>query len=399
MSQKIIGPDLRVLHSFQDLPIGATITGIGAATVPTGTWRFYRPQLREAVPPCQSACPAGVDVSGFISLVRKKRYTEAYQCYVMENPFPGLCGRLCDHPCESECFRKRYDEALAIQDLELFLSSRGYSPTRIPITESASKNIAVVGSRLEELSSVYFLTRLGHTVSLFAGKKGLHAIFENLVTTHGLPKEGPWKTEIEGIVETDSSISVETDPPPENLDQFDMVIWGLKEKPLSPPHDSFLLLKHESTVARAIGKGKETAIAVDLTLKDQDTETGCLSAALGPQGFPSFSRYLTLIAEGKSTEPEPVLFEDLNLNSFDRQPRTGGKGISDAVKEARRCFECGKCTLCGQCVAYCPDQAVGPEKGQKRVIFDYDYCKGCGICGYECPRGAIGFIKEEAAWQ
>jgi len=399
MNQKIIGPDLRDLHSFQELPIGATITGTGAVTVPTGTWRFYRPQLREAVPPCQSACPAGVDVRGFISLVRKKKYVEAYQCYVMENPFPGLCGRLCDHPCESECFRKRYDEALAIQDLELFLSSHGYSPTRMPIAASAQKNIAVVGSRLEELSSVYFLTELGHMVSFFAGKKGVYAVCENLVTEHGLPNEGPWKTEIERIVETDSSTRVERDPPPENLDQFDMVIWGLKEKPLSPPYDSFLLLKHESTVARAIGKGKETAIAVDLTLKDQGTETGRLPLALGPHGYPSFGRYLTLPADGKSTEPEPVLFEELNMKSFERQPRTGGVGISDAVKEARRCFECGKCTLCGQCVAYCPDQAVQLEKGQKGVTFDYDFCKGCGICAYECPRGAICFVKEETGWR
>ncbi len=399
MSQKIIGPDMKALYSYQNLPIGATITGTGAATVPTGTWRFYRPKLREAIPPCQSACPAGVDVRGFISLVKKKKYAEAYQCYVMENPFPRICGSVCDHPCENECLRAHCDEALAIQHLELFLSSHGYSPMKNAISATAPKNVAVVGSRLEELACVYFLTRLGHSVSFFAGKDGLRAVYESLVTAHGLPNEDPWKREIDRVVETDSAVKIERDSAPENLMKFDMVIWGLNEQPIATPPDPFLLLAHEHTVAESIGRGKETAIAGDLRLRKKDPKTGNAALLLGPHGSPSFERYLAVLAGGKPAAPELALLEEINLKSFKPQPRSVDKEISDAVKEAKRCFECGRCTLCGECVAYCPDQAVRPEQGEKRVKFDYAYCKGCGICAHECPRGAIHFVKEESGWR
>ena len=400
MSQKIIGPDLRDLHSFRELPIGATITGTGAVTVPTGTWRFYRPQLRDAIAPCQADCPAGVDVRAFLALTKLKKFDEAYRTYMEENPFPGLCGGACDRPCETACFRGLYDEPVAIRNLERFLASHGSSFAGIPIPENESnKDIAVVGNRLEELSCVYFLTRLGNKVAFFPGKKGVDGAIENLASAHGLPQSGPWKTEIKRILESNSLETIEGDFPSDHPDPFNAVIWGLKEEPTMAHPDLFRVSDHESSVARAIGKGKQAAIAVDLFFKKNDPETRHPALALGSHGFPSFTRYLTLISDGELKSPESVSFEELNERSWEHRPRGGSGEIGDAVGEARRCLECGKCTLCGQCVAFCPDQAVRPARGQKRVVFDYDYCKGCGICAYECPRGAICFVKEETGWR
>ena len=88
-----------------------------------------------------------------------------------------------------------------------------------------------------------------------------------------------------------------------------------------------------------------------------------------------------------------VEFEDLNLYYFDPQARQANIGDApSAIKEANRCFQCGTCTVCGNCWLFCPDSSVIPVDGEFQ--FDYDYCKGCGICAEECPRAAI-FIKEE----
>ncbi|HDN97556.1 MAG TPA: 4Fe-4S dicluster domain-containing protein, partial [bacterium] len=66
--------------------------------------------------------------------------------------------------------------------------------------------------------------------------------------------------------------------------------------------------------------------------------------------------------------------------------------LSDAIKEAERCFVCGFCNSCGNCWVFCPDGAILFDKGYPEV--NYDYCKGCGICAEECPRGIIEMVPE-----
>jgi len=63
-----------------------------------------------------------------------------------------------------------------------------------------------------------------------------------------------------------------------------------------------------------------------------------------------------------------------------------------AVKEAMRCFGCGICNQCENCLIFCPDLAVERDSDSFKVL--YDYCKGCGICMLECPRGVITMEKE-----
>jgi dihydroorotate dehydrogenase (fumarate) len=65
--------------------------------------------------PCQEACPAGVNVPQYIEEVRKGRYVDAYNTVSVSNPFPSVCGRVCDHPCEAQCARGETDDALQIR--------------------------------------------------------------------------------------------------------------------------------------------------------------------------------------------------------------------------------------------------------------------------------------------
>jgi formate dehydrogenase (NADP+) beta subunit len=73
-------------------------------------------------PHCREACPIGTDIQLFLHFVERGMYAEALLTILRENPFPGVCGRVCFHPCEAGCNRAQYDEAVSIQMLEWFVS-------------------------------------------------------------------------------------------------------------------------------------------------------------------------------------------------------------------------------------------------------------------------------------
>jgi heterodisulfide reductase subunit A-like polyferredoxin len=120
--------------------------------------------------PCKAACPAHVSVQGFIALANKGRYQEALELFKQEHPFPGVCGRVCHHPCEGACNRKDVDQPLSIQYLHRFLadhdfsSGRPFMPEKKPARE---EKVAIVGSGPAGLSCAYFLAREGYQVTIF----------------------------------------------------------------------------------------------------------------------------------------------------------------------------------------------------------------------------------------
>jgi len=135
----------------------------------TGSWRFLTPILQDKISPCRDACPAGIDISGFISEVGCKDYERAWQIIVEENPFPSVCGRVCGHPCEGACNRKEFDDPLVIHALERFVGDHGLAhELKVQIAKAhGSETIAVVGSGPAGLSCAYHLRRLGYTVEVF----------------------------------------------------------------------------------------------------------------------------------------------------------------------------------------------------------------------------------------
>jgi NADH-quinone oxidoreductase subunit F len=122
--------------------------------------------------PCQNTCPAGTNVPGFISLISEGNYIDAYAMNKEDNPFPSVCGRICDHPCESRCNRNQLDGNLNVWALKRYCSDRAFAlsrdkrpkPTRLDPT---GKRIAVVGGGPSGLSAAYFLARLGHSVTIY----------------------------------------------------------------------------------------------------------------------------------------------------------------------------------------------------------------------------------------
>jgi heterodisulfide reductase subunit A-like polyferredoxin len=120
--------------------------------------------------PCKATCPAHVSVQGFIALIRQGKYREALALFKENHPFPGVCGRVCHHPCEEICTRNDVDQPLAIQWLHRFLADEDFKnehPYLPEISEKREEKVAIVGSGPAGLSAAYFLAQEGFQVTVF----------------------------------------------------------------------------------------------------------------------------------------------------------------------------------------------------------------------------------------
>ena len=91
----------------------------------TGTQRSERPIFINKVAPCRQACPIGIDIPVALHHASQGDLDQALSIYLRENPLPGVCGRVCYHPCEAECNRREFDEPINIRSLERFISDHG----------------------------------------------------------------------------------------------------------------------------------------------------------------------------------------------------------------------------------------------------------------------------------
>lgn len=134
----------------------------------TGYWSNKKPLWIEKVSPCRQGCPIGNPIARAFYYASRGDYDMALKVYRQESPFPGVCGRVCYHPCESLCNRNGFDEAINIRGFERFLSDYG----RVDIEKERpikprKERIAVIGSGPAGLSASYYLARIGYNVTIF----------------------------------------------------------------------------------------------------------------------------------------------------------------------------------------------------------------------------------------
>jgi NADPH-dependent glutamate synthase beta subunit-like oxidoreductase len=140
----------------------------GQDLFPTGNWRSIRPVYRDKLPPCNNACGTNEKIQGYLDLVKRGKYLDAYALIKEDMPFPSVTGRVCYHPCETACNRGKYDEAISIRAVERFLGDLGQALKRDVVTAGPpnGKKVAVVGSGPAGHSAAYQLARLGYAVTI-----------------------------------------------------------------------------------------------------------------------------------------------------------------------------------------------------------------------------------------
>jgi NADPH-dependent glutamate synthase beta subunit-like oxidoreductase len=134
----------------------------------TGPFRTRRPIYVDSLPPCNNACPAGENIQAWLSHVQAGRYERAWQVLMQDNPMPAVHGRVCYHPCESQCNRKEVDSSVSIHAVERFLGDLALREGwKVEMAAPPSgRSVLVVGGGPSGLSAAYHLARMGHTVEI-----------------------------------------------------------------------------------------------------------------------------------------------------------------------------------------------------------------------------------------
>ena len=163
----------------------------------TGTWRTQRPFYEDKTSPCNAACPAGNDIVSFILKMVQGDFEGAWDLIREENPFPGICGRVCFHPCEHKCNRGSFDEPIAIHALERFVSDfASHLPShkvnllrKEKNTRKKREKIAVIGAGPAGMSCAYHLARLHYDVTVFESLPFAGGVLRTGIPSYRLPRE------------------------------------------------------------------------------------------------------------------------------------------------------------------------------------------------------------------
>ncbi|AGL01481.1 NAD(P)-binding protein [Desulfoscipio gibsoniae] len=148
---------------------------------------------KHGVSPCKAACPAGVNAQGYVQLIKDGKFIESWQLIYKDNPLPAICGRVCTHPCESQCHRKSVDKSVNIRELKRVAASVAYRDMdNLPLPETAPANgikVAVIGSGPAGLSTAYQLTKRGYAVTIFEALPVTGGMLRVGIPEYRLPKQ------------------------------------------------------------------------------------------------------------------------------------------------------------------------------------------------------------------
>jgi NADPH-dependent glutamate synthase beta subunit-like oxidoreductase len=184
----------------------------GQDLFPTGNWRAIRPVYRDKMPPCNNACGTNEKIQGYLDLVKRGKYLDAYALIKEDMPFPSVTGRVCYHPCEQACNRGQHDEAISIRAVERFLGDLGQALARDVVAAGPSNGmkVAVVGSGPAGHSAAYQLARLGYEVTILERSPKAGGLNRGGIPDWVLP-QAILDREIERLIELGITIKTNTE--------------------------------------------------------------------------------------------------------------------------------------------------------------------------------------------
>lgn len=167
---------------------------------------------KKGTPPCKAACPAGVDIQGYVALISQGKFKEALSLIRQKLPLPGTVGRVCLHPCESECHRGKVDAPIAIAALKRFVTDYETSVETEEITpapRTRDETVAIIGSGPSGLTAAHDLVLMGYGVTVFEALPTPGGMLAVGIPEYRLPRK-VLQTEIEAIQKLGVEIRLET---------------------------------------------------------------------------------------------------------------------------------------------------------------------------------------------
>lgn len=383
---------------------------------------------KRRLPPCRAACPADVNVQGYIALLQQGRFKESVELVRKSIPFPAICGRVCYSPCEDACARKNVDEPVSIRALKWLIADIEREQGRVkpePVPKTHSEKVVIVGAGPAGLTAAYELAKLGYPVTVFEGMPEPGGTMRYFIPDSRLRKDVV-SNEVAYIqelgVEIKTGVLFGKDLSIDSLrnDGYEAIfiaigiqkVWSKKLKTqdtLPLPH---ILLNNEegevptklstvwvdpltletrisgvfaggdiltgkaSGIVYAIGAGKQVAVSIDRYLNGRDLKTGREEKIEETTWVKDWER----ITKKPKRYTSPRTDVGKHRVSFEESEKLLAEIKEAAMFEAQRCLECGPCTEClgseGLCEA---DKAVVNET----------LCTGCNVCVVVCPFGAI----------
>ncbi len=197
--------DLGLLEQMAAIIKDASLCGLGQ-TAPNpvlSTLRYFRDEYEQHIlegkcraavctalfkSPCQHTCPIEMDIPAYIALIRAERFEDAYKVLLKTNPFPSVCGRVCDHKCQSKCRRGKMDESIAIKFLKRFITDNAPRPKIEPVPVTRKEKIAVVGAGPAGLTAARDLAQRGYKVTVFEELSSPGGMLRWAIPAYRLPR-------------------------------------------------------------------------------------------------------------------------------------------------------------------------------------------------------------------
>lgn len=146
--------------------------------------------------PCKTACPAHLPIQGYIKMASEGRYLDAIKLIKQDNPFPAVCGAICNRRCEDMCTRGKIDEPIAIDEIKKFIAEQELKSENryVPICENHvgkqfEQRIAVIGAGPAGMSAAYYLREKGYPVTIFEKEKRAGGMMMNGIPSFRLEKD------------------------------------------------------------------------------------------------------------------------------------------------------------------------------------------------------------------
>ena len=137
---------------------------------------------------CVNLCPAHIDIPGYIALVKEGRYDDAVNLIRHMNPLPITCAYICEHPCESRCKRTIIDAPINIRGIKRVAIEKSQHPALPPMAEKTGKKVAIIGGGPSGLSCAYYLTIMGHDVTVYEQRKKLGGMLRYGIPNYRFPR-------------------------------------------------------------------------------------------------------------------------------------------------------------------------------------------------------------------